>query len=557
MKNILSQFISAVLLEGRMQDILKKYPAAAPKIKELSNAGVHPKYFEWAAKQLVKDSTIKMSDLTSSLLYLQNNVQSFTKKDIYAYTTTKQLEDEVKRVSAKKGAKVAHNEAVVKGANKLLEDDTYVVMNVSTKEASVCYGAGTKWCITMNDANYYEQYVDDGAVFYFVINKTLPPDNKFSKVAFALSIPRNKVNYEAFDAEDNSITLNDLPENYHNFFNICKRDLEQNKDIRISLTAKIKSGQLNAYQILQVIQEKGTSLTDDEASAILFVLDTPDDDSHHYSSDVVHIRAPADIKNEIALGLITDKRNIHIYTLVSLLSGPGFFKAFTICKDNKETQKRHLCITLAKYAYEMTFDEVKVLLSDKDETIRRNAMFSIFDSKSRMTHGVAKFVVENDPTEEHRARAVEFVSPSVAVRLLDDDNENIRINAYHALGENYFNTISEEMGEFILRKMKTPNELANILTTVNRQDDEEFIIRVFDKLMTQLSNFAEVDYTLLGEAGNNFGRIISSDALIKLYNKWIDYDKKISGFSQEQAYLIEMLKMSIDRNNENAPKRNK
>ena len=88
------------------------------------------------------------------------------------------------------------------GAEKIYEDDEWLVYHIKTVEASVLLGKGTKWCISATDENYFNSYAEDNTTFYFFISKKLPQTNKNYKIAAA--VYENDV-IEYFDAADNEI----------------------------------------------------------------------------------------------------------------------------------------------------------------------------------------------------------------------------------------------------------------------------------------------------------------------------------------------------------------
>ena len=66
-----------------------------------------------------------------------------------------------------------------------------VVRHIKNKNASVHYGHGTKWCISMLRENYFEDYESHNATFFFFERK-IPLNNEFDKVA--LMVPRSGAN---------------------------------------------------------------------------------------------------------------------------------------------------------------------------------------------------------------------------------------------------------------------------------------------------------------------------------------------------------------------------
>jgi len=221
----LRNFIREALNEGKVQDLEKKYVSddkddltkITPNVfKRIAAADPSPtkKYLDWMCKQYISDAQGTLADIFSSIAYFHQNVQRFPKKDIYAYKTLKELEDEVKRIGKINQAK---NEKLG-NAKKLYEDDQFLLIRPDDKNAVMKYGANTQWCITMRDANYYEDYVNDGCVFYFMIDKIADDnDNQFAKVAIVLKRDPEEPYLQFFDAVDEEREQEDIIENFGAF----------------------------------------------------------------------------------------------------------------------------------------------------------------------------------------------------------------------------------------------------------------------------------------------------------------------------------------------------
>ena len=196
-------------IAGKVDDLKIKYPALVTQIDELNNADPSPskKYLQWMVKQI--NDGARIEDIIPSIQYFNSNTQKFDKKDIHQYSSVKELEDSVKAISEKLSKTQQKN--VAKGdAKKIYEDDEYVVVRPDSKDACVVYGKNTKWCITMKDMSYYEQYTMSNVVFYFILRKS-SKDN-FDKIALAYQRDENNqtMRIDMFDAEDNVIDLSDI-----------------------------------------------------------------------------------------------------------------------------------------------------------------------------------------------------------------------------------------------------------------------------------------------------------------------------------------------------------
>lgn len=250
--SMLRNFVKRVIIEGKIENLQQKYKEDAVPVGVLAGYDPSPtkKYLEWICKQfkLEIDSHDKYdtswvstfyNDLGPTIDYFHRNAQRFQKKDINAYKTLKELENTVKDVELKSPKKIRGQGK----AKKLYEDDKFLLVRPDDKTASVSYGAGTKWCITMKDANYYEDYVNDGVIFYFMIDKSAERDDHFCKVAFAFS---KKTQYEIYNAVDDFVSFEDTEDNFGDnaeivtkFFDLMRLDLPT---APLPIKVKIKRG---------------------------------------------------------------------------------------------------------------------------------------------------------------------------------------------------------------------------------------------------------------------------------------------------------------------------
>jgi len=246
--SLLQEYIKRILSEKKSDDLKIKFPNLSSEIDELEKS-VHPKYLVWCVKQLTQDFSI--NDLIPTIKFYDKNSSKFQSKDISSYKTLKDLENELKEIGSKSKTEL-RKEVKSEGTEKLFEDDQYVLLYIKNKDASVTYGAGTKWCITMRDADYFEEYSNNNVVFYFLINKNLDQKKSLSKLAFA--IQRDKENKilktEIFDAEDKQITI---PNGLEKFLEISKLDAPKRP---MGLMSKLKFGLASEEEVLSLINDK-------------------------------------------------------------------------------------------------------------------------------------------------------------------------------------------------------------------------------------------------------------------------------------------------------------
>ena len=215
---ILVEYLRLFLLEGRRDDLAKKYSG----IKNLNFSDVWlsdpsdtKKYVEWMLKQIKNNSNqhngvLEAPDndefyfrLYDAVAYFDANVKKnvFKNKDINSYRTIDDLVNAVTLAKNKGPSKTQLRKESSSGAVKISEDDAWVVFRIDTKQAAQKLGRDAKWCITMPDKNYYEQYVSDGVKFYYFISKISEARTPNSKIAVAVY----ENSFEIFDAEDQPI----------------------------------------------------------------------------------------------------------------------------------------------------------------------------------------------------------------------------------------------------------------------------------------------------------------------------------------------------------------
>jgi hypothetical protein len=179
---------------NRVELLQKKYPEQAEialTIDDPSNG--NNKYLLWIAKQLKKGHNVP--DISASIKYFHENPQRFEEKDINKYKDLKVLEELIKSMGL---SKRQEREKDKEGAQKIFENDDFLCIRVDDKPAMITYGSNTKWCTTMKDQTYYEDYVNRGNDFYILIVKN-PAAARSTKYAI---VRRGLLEFEVYDAND-------------------------------------------------------------------------------------------------------------------------------------------------------------------------------------------------------------------------------------------------------------------------------------------------------------------------------------------------------------------
>ena len=125
------------------------------------------------------------------------------------------------------------------------------------KAASMHYGLGTKWCITMKDQSYFEDYDKSNVVFFFVLNKELPKDDPLHKIALAYQrdIDNKVIQVDIFDARDELLADSDW-ETEPEFNRVISITDSIAKTYPKSLLAKIYSNELSIEEVFELFKKE-------------------------------------------------------------------------------------------------------------------------------------------------------------------------------------------------------------------------------------------------------------------------------------------------------------
>ena len=208
MKNSNLLYIGKLLNEGRIDDLKAKYvdnPNLEPinKLREKQfdvlvsgDPSGNQKYLEWMIKVMVSGYALSIGAhyILGLVKEFHENQQRFPKKDLYQYSGYNELEKTLKNLQPSK----AEMKRIQKGgSHKLYEDEQYLVVAPITTEASCHYGQGTRWCTSSKRQNQFENYIEDGTLFYVIDKKAkqnvFNPD--FSKLAIYIPSQVYEENY--------------------------------------------------------------------------------------------------------------------------------------------------------------------------------------------------------------------------------------------------------------------------------------------------------------------------------------------------------------------------
>jgi len=89
------------------------------------------------------------------------------------------------------------------GAEITFQNSRFVVRYITTREASVVYGIGTKWCISSKgDDRHWNGYNEAGSSFYFIIDNKLNEDDPRYKIAVQFTLDKDVNVWNAIDNDE-------------------------------------------------------------------------------------------------------------------------------------------------------------------------------------------------------------------------------------------------------------------------------------------------------------------------------------------------------------------
>jgi hypothetical protein len=149
--------IKKILLEGRIEDMKKRYPEHEDTVDFFVNndPSNNNKYLQWMMKQVVKNGE-ERGFVLSLTKHFNKNIQRLQKKDINQYKTLKQLQDALSTLGTSKSQ--MKKKVKREGAKVLYEDDTMLVLKPLNHQASCQYGTNTKWCLAMKENDKFFNY---------------------------------------------------------------------------------------------------------------------------------------------------------------------------------------------------------------------------------------------------------------------------------------------------------------------------------------------------------------------------------------------------------------
>ena len=161
--------LNVFLIEGRIDDLKAVYVGEGPnKIPEhLFNMllqidpSENKKYFQWMCIQMAKEQGStheKLSSIKTLIplfhdLIKRNRLQG-TEKDIMTYPKIESLFDKIHWIDNNPTESESLKKIKEEGINRkevVFENKNALVLRPRSRESSIIYGSGTKWCISAKD----------------------------------------------------------------------------------------------------------------------------------------------------------------------------------------------------------------------------------------------------------------------------------------------------------------------------------------------------------------------------------------------------------------------
>lgn len=123
--------------------------------------------------QAMRDSAADIIDIFIPLMR-QNKTKH---RDIFQYTSEMEIMQDINAALAK-ASKREMRKANKTGAKKAFENELVTVRHITTYEAAVIYGKGTKWCVSSTETRsgsttpigklYFREYTKEGNLYYLM-----------------------------------------------------------------------------------------------------------------------------------------------------------------------------------------------------------------------------------------------------------------------------------------------------------------------------------------------------------------------------------------------------
>lgn len=172
-----------ILLEDRLEAMKDRLKLSDDDVIYLKSLNVPDKYIIWLANQYklntkqhgsnerFKEDAYKYEEALQKFFELstKNKIED---KNINNYKDIFALYDVIEKFDDVKSKRELEKDIKLKGAEKVYEDDKWLVVIPKTEEAACYYGKGTKWCTaSTKKQNLFNHYNDQGPLYIFINKK--------------------------------------------------------------------------------------------------------------------------------------------------------------------------------------------------------------------------------------------------------------------------------------------------------------------------------------------------------------------------------------------------
>ncbi len=170
-------------------------------INESEKIQSNHKYLNWILKMIHQYGLVDHAkiyvDIIEPLKYFNSHIAEFATRDINAFENLEEFVKVVKDVKSKERRSYKEQNP----GELVFENDTIQIFTPTTMKSSCYYGSGSKWCTTMKDQNYYNDYKRVGELYY-IISKVKSTDEPTYKMAIRFKYKKNETGYEIAEIRD-------------------------------------------------------------------------------------------------------------------------------------------------------------------------------------------------------------------------------------------------------------------------------------------------------------------------------------------------------------------
>jgi hypothetical protein len=249
-----------LIKEGRVEDFQTKYSQkfSPEQLSKITN-NVPQKFLDWVGKNF--ESINFQTNFQSLVQYLREFEKissNLPLTDINSYKNITELYNALHEYANKP----RRNFKKVEGGNLVYEDDRFFIVNPLTHDSSCYYGKGTKWCTAADSDHQFNNYNQDGKLFY-ILDKTLPTDNPLYKVALLKKFDGDMTFYDAKDETIKGTTWINGTEKFNELISTIDSYLESEyaeqlkiyRDKELAKKEKEKLERLRVQRELQIKRE--------------------------------------------------------------------------------------------------------------------------------------------------------------------------------------------------------------------------------------------------------------------------------------------------------------